>query len=527
MPFRNLLFAFLSALSLLTAGSGAARAEVLRWAAQRDILSLDPHSVGSTGNLAFTNHLYEGLLRFSAEFTLEPALATSWEATGGGLVWRFHLRQGVRFHDGAEFNADDVVASLSRFTAEGAPMRGNLPFFEGVTRVDDFTVDIAVSTPGELFLHDLSVVQMMDAGWLAAHDSLKATSVAAGTNGYATFHANGTGPFRLESRQPDIATILTRNPDWWDKAAHNIDRIEFTPVVNPTTRLIALLSGSVDLIDGVPLKDLSMVTSTPGLRLISMGELRMVMLGFNRRETLADGRPNPFNDSRIREAVSLAIDRDYLVQRVMRGLAKPSDSLVAPEIAGYVPEQNYAPEYDPDRARQLLTEAGALGLEFSILCASDETVNEEAACRAIHSMLRKVGFAPTLDIAPRAIQSPRRAAGEGDIFLMSWANEPSLDSFSILSQVLTSPESEMPVANFGGWSLPQIDELARAAREEPDTGRRHALQAEAISLAQKDRLLLPLYQQPLTWGVSARLSEFAMRPDNRARHWLTRMTPSE
>lgn len=510
---------------LLSATALSAQAEnTLKWASRADIYSLDPDSIASTPNLAFLNHIYEGLVRYDKNFGIEPALATEWELVDGpdgGKAWRFTLREGVTFHDGAEFDADDVVASYRRAADPASPLRGNMPLYKDIRKIDDSTVEVDVLSGSPLFLNDITNIFIFDAGWLKDNNTEAPTDYGQGTEGYATSHANGTGPFALESRKPDAMTVLTVNPDWWDERQHNIDRLEYIPIASAATRVAALLSGEVDLIDSAPLQDLGRLEATPGVTVFAMTELRTVFVNFNRRDTLPDGRDNPFNDIRVRQAFELAIDRDMLNERVMRGQARPTGSLVAPDIGGYVAELDVYEPADPDRARALLQEAGQEGLAFTYTCNNDESINEEDWCQAIANMLTRVGFQPSIDMGPRSIQSPKRSGGKTEVFNLSWATEPTLDAFSLIGQVLATREDAFGVSNFGGWSVPELDEWARASGNAIEEAELRAAEAEALRIAKEEILMIPLWQQPIAWASTEKVKEIDLRADNKARHWFT------
>ena len=162
--------------------------------------------------------MYEGLVRYDADLKIEPALATEWEVLPNN-IWRFKLRQGVKFHDGADFTADDVVMSLTRVSHPDSPLKGNLPAYKSATKVDDHTVDIELVGTYPLLLNDLTNIHMFDAGWLTEHNAELPTDVAKKVEGYPTFNANGTGPFSVESRVPDSKTTLVVNDGWWDTPA--------------------------------------------------------------------------------------------------------------------------------------------------------------------------------------------------------------------------------------------------------------------------------------------------------------------
>jgi peptide/nickel transport system substrate-binding protein len=519
MKFRNLL---VTAATIVSLAAGAS-ANTLRWGAGRDINSLDPYSYGSTFTLSFLNHVYEGLVRYNADLQIEPALAESWETVESN-IWRFHLRKGVKFHDGADFTADDVVASLTRVSDPSSPLRGNLPAYKSATKVDDYTVDIELVGTYPLLLNDLANIHIFDAGWLKANNSEKPTDVAKKVEGYATFHANGTGPFMVESLVPDSKTVLVVNPNWWDERKHNVDRIEFTPISSAATRVAALLSGEIDYTEAAPVQDLPRLAATPNVKVLEGNELRTIMFGFSFQDKLHNGQPNLFKDQRLREAVSLAIDLNLIRDKVMRGKSRVTGTYVAPKIPGYSADQDVPAAYDPDRAAALVKEAGAEGYQFELMCENDLWVNEEEICNAVVSMLTRVGLQPTLNIGPTAVQNIKMSNGEGDMFSFGWANEPMLDSYSILLQVFKSKSDTAGVFNWGGWSYPEIDKLITAASTEMDRDKRLAMQSEALKLVKDNLIMIPFHQQPMAWATSDKVVSVVQQSDNKARHWLTRMT---
>ncbi|WP_312525762.1 ABC transporter substrate-binding protein [Paracoccus sp. (in: a-proteobacteria)] len=510
----------LAAALALSVSAFAVQAETVKWASRADIYSLDPNSIPSTSNLAFLNHIYEGLVRYDKTFGLEPALATEWQLVDNKF-WRFKLREGVKFHDGADFNADDVLASFKRAADPTSPLKGNMPLFEDIRKIDDHTVEIDVSSPSSLFLNDITNIFVFDAGWLKDNNTEAPTRYDEGKEGYATTHTNGTGPFKLESRKPDAMTVLTVNEGWWDERKHNIDRLEYIPITSAATRVAALLSGEVDLIDSAPIQDLDRLKADPNIKVNALTELRTVFVAFNRREKLPSGAENPFNDLRVRQAFELGIDRDMINKRVMRGLARPSGSLIAPDIAGYSAELDTYQPADAEKAKALLAEAGKEGLAFTYTCMNDESINEEDWCQAISNLLTRAGFKPSIDMGPRAVQSPKRSKGETEVFNLSWANEPTLDAFSLLSQVLATKSDTFGVSNYGGWSVPELDALVKQAADATDPAERLKLEAEALKIAKEQVLLIPLHQQPIAWATTQKIESIDLRADNKPRHWFT------
>jgi peptide/nickel transport system substrate-binding protein len=516
----------LSAVSALALSLAAPLgAETLRWGALRDILSLDPYSYGDTFTIAVMNHVYEGLVRYDADLQIEPALATEWSVADDNVTWTFKLREGVTFHNGAAFTAEDVVASLTRVSHETSPLRGNLPAYQSSRVIDDHTVEIVVNTTYPLLLNDLTNILIFDRDWLVDNNAELPTDASAGVEGYPTNNANGTGPFIVESRQPDARTVFVVNPDWWDEPRHNLTRIEFQPVSSAATRVAALISGEVDFVNSVPLQDMARLEAAPEVTLLASSDLRTLFFGFNMRDepfsAAVDG-VNPFHDIRVREAIDRAIDIDLLTSRVMRGLSRPTGSLVAPAIPGYAEQLDERLPFDPDAARALLAEAGyPEGFSFTLLCSNDGLVNEEDICQAVGSMLARVGLTVELDILPASLMRPKRSAGEFDMVIMGWANEPMIDAYSILLQVFRSPTEAKGVFNFGDWGHPEIDRLTDASAEQLDRLTRIDLMTQALQVAKDERLYVPLHQQPMVWATSSRVSSTLQLSDNKPRLWHT------
>jgi peptide/nickel transport system substrate-binding protein len=505
--------------------AGMAQAEnVLKWGANRDIGSLDPYSYGDSFTINVLNHVYEGLVRYDRNLKIEPALATSWEILEDKVTWRFKLREGVSFHNGNPFTADDVLASLTRVSDAASPLKGNLPAYVSAKVVDDYTIDITLNGTYPLLLNDLTNIHIFDKEWLVANGAEKPTDIGAGVEGFATYNANGTGPFIVESRQPDAKTVFVVNPKWWDKPLHNIDRFELLPVTSAATRVAALLSGEINFTNDAPVQDLPRLEAAPNVKLLEGVDLRTVMIGFPFREKLVSGEANPFMKREVREALYKAIDLDMIQSRVMRGKSRTTGSTVAPEIPGYVPELDTVPGFDEDAAKKLLADAGVPeGLAFEFNCLSDGLVNEEQVCQALSSMWSRIGLSPKLDVAPRAVQTPKRTNGTTDLYTLGWATLPMLDAYSPLLQIFHTKEGNSGVFNWGDWSFPELDKLVQQAGSELDVGKRLALETEALKIVKDEIIMIPIHQQPMAWAVTDTVKEMPLFPDNKPRLWFAGM----
>ena len=252
-----------TALAAITVGLlSNAEGKTLRWGAVGDVTSMDPYAFYTTLNSGFLQNIYEPLLRYDRYLKYEASLATSWDRIEP-TVWRFHLRRGVKFHNGNDFNADDVVASLLRASHPNSPYVTATSQIQDVRKVDDYTVDIVLKGKYPLILNDLAGVLIMDKEWMEQNNTLQPVNPSKGEESFATRSANGTGPFILKTRRPDVETVLTANPNWWDKREHNIDEVVYRPIRLDATRIAALLSGELDLVIPAPLQDVDRIKSNP------------------------------------------------------------------------------------------------------------------------------------------------------------------------------------------------------------------------------------------------------------------------
>ncbi len=490
------------------AGASVGEAATLRWAAEADASSLDPYTRNETAQLSLLGNIYEPLIRRAADLSLEPALATAWEQTAP-TRWRFHLRPGVLWQDGSAFTAADVLFSLRRVQAATSMLRSASAAISGASAPDPLTVDFDTALPDPILPREITTWYIMSASWAAAHDTGQPALLAEGREDFATRHAMGTGPYAIAVRDPDHRTVLERNPTWWDKPGELVGRVEMDVLATATTRVAALVSGEVDLATAIPPQDAAYVAGTSGIRLLASPELRTIFLGMDqsRAELLKSdirGR-NPFRDSRVREAVALAIDEDAIARKVMRGQAHPTWLLWGPGVAGYDPALDHRPAPDAARAKQLLTEAGyADGFGVTLDCPNDRYVMDEQICTAIASMLARAGIRVDVNAQPKArffkdIGPPGFATS---FYLLGWS-PPSYDAANVLVNLAATRGTARGAINYGGVSDPALDALIAAIGTETDPAARAALIDRATRAIQAAFAYIPLHQQRLLWGVRA------------------------
>ena len=529
MSIRQSLFAAAAA-SLLAFALSPASAQTLRYANQGDLKSLDPYTLRETTTIAHHAHVYEGLVTSDKDLKLIPALAESWE-TPEPTRWRFHLRKDVKFHNGDPFTADDVIFSSERVRAKGSNFTTVIPIDAKFVKVDDYTVDVMLSSPNPILMTQWDGWDIMDKKWCEENNAAAPTPASATTPSYASLHENGTGPFVIESHQPGVKTVFKPFAGWWRKPEHNLKEIVFTPIGSDATRVAALLSGEVDVIEPVPIQDIARVNSSGTAKVLTGPELRTIFLGMDQiRDELLYSNvkgKNPFKDIRVREAFYKAIDIELIKTRVMRGLSTPSALMIAPQLFA-LSEDFTRPKFDPDGAKKLLTEAGYPdGFEVTMDCPNDRYVNDAAICQAVVGMLARIGVKVDLLAQPKQQYFAKVLKPGGyqtSFYLLGWT-PASLDSQNVLNDIMgcrDDPKASRGEANLGGYCNKRLDQLSDQVLLETDTTKRDQLIKEAFEIGIKDWGYIPLHQQALAWGVSNKV-KLTQRADNAVLlYWATK-----
>ncbi|MEM1317304.1 MAG: ABC transporter substrate-binding protein, partial [Pseudomonadota bacterium] len=307
---------------------------------------------------------------------------------------------------------------------------------------------------------------------------------------------------------------------WWGEAEHNITRAEFTPIQNPATAVAALLSGDVDFINPVPIQDAARLEQTESVKVIRGIEARVIMLGFpHQAETLKygpdAGKPNPFKDGNVREAVAKAVNVDAILATIMRGSAEPASQLVSPAMRGYSPSLAVRPTFDVEAAKTLLAEAGYPdGFTFGLKCPNDRYLNDESVCQAVVAMLAQIGITAELDAMPVRNYWPELRADNFDMYLLGWS-PGTFDAEHPIRFLASTPNSEKKLGswNFGDYSNTRVDELLPQIQSELDNNKRQAMLDEVTNILQDEVAYVPLYVQPLVWGARENV-DLIQRPDD-------------
>jgi peptide/nickel transport system substrate-binding protein len=503
----------LAALAGLTLAASAQAADLTIGVAT-EITSVDPHFHNLGPNNDFALHIFDRLVHQGLNQELKPGLAVSWQPVDD-TTWEFKLREGVTFHDGSPFTADDVA-----FTFERAPDVPNSPSSFGtylsqitaVEVVDDHTVHIKTAAPHPLMPNDLAQVSIVG----------RAHGEGAATEDYNSGKAAiGTGPFRFVEWVPGDRAVLEKNLDYWGEVPE-WDKVTFKPISSGPARVAALLAGDVDLIAEVPTADVAGLRENADINLSSGISNRVIYLHVDsdRDESpfvmTKDGQPlvpNPLEDVRVRKAISKAINRDAIVERVMEELAVPAGQLLPDGFFGTSPDLGPEP-YDPDGAKELLAEAGYPdGFKLTIHGPNDRYINDEKIAQAVAQMLTRIGIETDVVTMPRSVYFSRASDLEFSFILVGWGSGTGEASSPLRSLLHTyDKERGFGASNRGRYSNPEVDRLIEQALATVDDGGREKLLQEATKIAIEDLGIIPLHFQVNTWGTRKGLT-YAPRTD--------------
>lgn len=521
---KRTLLAATTALAMVVAGASGVNAKELRWGFQTDTDSLDPHAHAVTFTIGFLGNVYEGLVRRDGDLKTEPALAESWTVSDDATVWTFKLRKGVKFHNGNDFTADDVLFSYKRISDPDAQMKTNVASVKEVKKVDDHTVQFITHAPNPILTSRLNSVFIMDKEWSEETGSTKVTVMDQDKISPAGQTAMGTGAFMITERQAQVKTTLVPNKTWWDKPKHNLTKVTMTPVKQDSTRVAALLSGELDMAYPVPTQDINRVNSNNGTSVLLGPELRTIFMFMdqNSKTLFGTDTKNPFLDQRVRQALYQSINIEAIKKKIMRNLATPSAIMISPKLFDRSGDFNrYA--YDPAAAKKLLADAGyANGLSARFDCPNDRYVNDEQICQAVTSMAAKVGIKLNLTAKPKAqyfkqVLNPKNR--DYHVGLIGWT-PGSFDSHNVVTNLIASYSDAKKTGryNLSNHSDARIDALNPMIQSETNKAKRDAMIAEVFKLVHDNVYYIPLHQQGLAWGKRDNVSLW-QRADNQFRFY--------
>ncbi len=497
---RKTLLAALAALLSLPAA-----AQELSIALSTPVTSLDPHFHNLSPNNGMSKHFFDPLVKQDEQQHLKPGLAESWRALDD-TTWEFKLRKGVKFHDGTDFTADDVLATFKRVpTVPNSPSSLAIytrPIKEAVA-VDKHTLRLKTERPYPLLPNDLSGIQIL---------SRKVAETARTEDFNSGKAMNGTGPYKfVEYVSGDRVVMAVNDKYWGPKPA--FAKVRYRMISNSAARVAALLAGDVRMIEGVPTADIEKLSKDARVTLASAVSNRVIYLhmdsGRERNSpfvTDREGRPleaNPLRDPRVRKAISKMIDRNAIVSRVMEGQAKPAGQLLPETFFGT--SKRLPPEkYDPEGAKKLLAEAGyPNGFGITLHAPNNRYINDERVAQAVAQYLTRGGIVTKIDAMPSAVFFSRGTKLEFSLLLAGWGAETG-ETSSPLRSLLASFDAAagMGTANRGRFSDAGMDALLSTALTTIDDTKRGILLAAAAEKAIGElQGLVPLHYEVSTWAM--------------------------
>jgi peptide/nickel transport system substrate-binding protein len=506
--------AFVAALGAAAVPAGAV---TLKIGDQGDALSMDPHSLNESLQLTVLENVFEPLVYRDKDYKLIPALATSWKATSP-TVWHFELRQGVQFHDGTPFTADDVIFSYERAKDPGSDMKTYVGQIKEIKKINDHSIDIVTNAPFPILPEVFYRWFIMSKKWCETNQATHPVDRRKGIENAASFRANGTGPYRLRERQPNVRTTFVRNGNYWGKVTGNVDEVIFNVIGNDATRVAALLSGEIDFMEPVPLQDIDRLKQTPNLKVLQGPELRIIFLGMDqKRDELLFSNvkgKNPFKDKRVRQAFYQAIDVEGIKRTVMRGASNPIAEMWPQQVNGFAPDLNKRLPFDAEASKKLLAEAGyPNGFEVKMNCPNDRYVNDAAICQAVSANLARVGVKINLEAETKGTYFPKILRRDTSFYMLGWTSS-TVDAHNVLYSIMSTPgEGGRGQFNLGAYSNPKLDELTDKIASETDAKKRGEMIHETVKIHEDDIGHIPLHQQYLNWAMKKNI-EAVQLPGN-------------
>jgi len=506
MQIKRLFLTLTAALTV----AGAAHAVTLKWGAQNDILTLDPHSQNHATTNGMLQHCYEPLVRYDRNFQVEPALAASWQQISP-TQWRFNLRRNVKFHDGSPFTADDVVFSYGRIKQPQGTMQPYVAGVNEVKKIDDHTVDFILAGPNPMFLRNLVLFFQMSKTWADKTGSQNIQDYKARQETFASRNANGTGAYFIRSWEPDKRVVLAANPNWWDKREGNVTEVIYTPIKSDATRVAALLSGDVDFVSDLPTQDVNRLRQDTRLKILDGAENRTIFIAMDvgspeLKYASVKGK-NPFQDVRVRRALNLAVDRESIKRVTMRGLSIPGGLMIAPNVHGWSQDIDRIPPFDAEGARKLLAEAGyPQGFEFTLNCPNNRYVNDEEICQALVGMWARIGVKVRLAAEPMSTFIAKVQNFDSSVYMLGWGVATFDGLYMLQALTRTRAGGADGSFNFSKISDAKLDALIDVLKTEMDTKKRDAVLREALVMVRDQHYFVPLHYQLRPWAMKKNVS---------------------
>ncbi len=500
-----------------------------------DTLSMDPYVYNETISNAVLQHMYEGLVMTDGDLNIIAGLATEWELSDDLMTWTFYLREGVKFHNGNDFTADDVIFSFQRAMEPFSKWNNVLATVESYEKVNDYTIKVYSNTPDVIFLSRLTGLMMMDKETFEGKDE-----------GFVALNPNGTGRYTLEEHVREDRIVFQKNEAYWGEKPQ-IDRVTYKPITNAATRTANIMTGAVDLVVDVPVRDVEIINTNADIQILQQPSLRNIYLNFAgwtdtpspdaEVPMISPDGSNPFKSLDVRKAMYHAINIQEITDKVMNGFATPAASYSPDTFVGYNPDIQI-PDFDPELSMQLLDDAGYTvqtsgeleGYRFQVTldASNDRYVNDFQIAQAIAGYLERVGIKVNLNLMSRDIFFTyiRGTNPMGDIthFLMTGWSDSSAEGVTLASDLLYSHDQTGPVkegyggVNRGYYKNEAVDALIDEALATSDMEDRAALIREVWQIASDDVAYIPIHFEQDVFASSSRI-QYNPRPDKYIFAW--------
>ncbi|KAA0683147.1 ABC transporter substrate-binding protein [Azospirillum brasilense] len=504
-------------LALLAAAPTPSQAATLTVGTSAEPSALDPHYHNLGPNTRARKHVFESLVSMDAKMRLQPELAESWRAVDE-TTWEFKLRKGVKFHDGTEFTAQDFVYSVCRIPNVANSPSSFTVYTKGIAAIetpDPHTLIIKTGKPYPLLPMELSTFGIISAK-AAGGEAITFDKAGCKADSWPTTQAFndgslmiGTGPFKHKSYTKGDRQILERNPDYWGQQPA-WDTVVFRPITSDGPRVAALLAGDVDLIESPPVQDIERLKSAPNVSLAQAQSNRVIYLALGVQDTPptitgTDGK-NPLKDPKVRKALSLAVDRDAIVKRIMMGVAEPANQYLPAGFYGNNPEVTVAT--DANKAKQLLAEAGyPKGFQLTLGTPNDRYINDDKVAQAVAQMFTRIGVQTQVDATTANVFFSKRNKQEYSVFLAGWGAD-SGEMSSPLKALIATPikEKGYGTTNYTSYSDPELDGMLDTALATVDDAKREKLLQAAVKRAVDADIIIPLHYEVTVWAMKKGLS---------------------
>ncbi len=518
------------AFGLACAFSSASLAETLKIGLASEPTAVDPHYHQTTPNEALISHIFEGLVKMSPDMEMQPALASKWEATDD-TTWTFYLDDQAKFSNGEPFTAQDVIYSFCRIlnneTAIGTGLTNVARRIKAIEAPDEKTVHLKTASPYPVLPNELARVPMIWSG-IAEFDTLEyeQDGDCGVTSSWPTVNdfnqgdlVIGTGPYTLKQYEKGGTIILERNDDYWGEELPDWSEVRMTAAPSAGPRLTGLLAGDFDLIENPAARDIKRIEEgdfsyeiKPSVRIM------FFQLDVGRDESPFVKSPkgdNPLQNPKVRQAISMAIDREAIVNRIMDEVAEPATQYLPKGMFGTI-EDATIPEYDPEKAKKLLAEAGYPdGFELTLSATNDRYINDAQLTQAVAQYLSRIGIKTNVDTMTSSVYFPKRAKREFSASLGGWGSETG-EASNYLQYWVTTTNADLGVggSNYGGYSNPELDEIFLEATRTLDDEQRSQLLQQAVQMALDDMAHIPLHFESGIWAFRPDIS-YEGRADQR------------